>query len=414
MTVRRTRVATVITRLEGGAGVLALRGARALDPRSYEVTIVTGSGDRLLDEAAGAGLDVVVEPALRAPIAPAHDLLALRRLTRLFTLRGFDVVHTHCAKAGAVGRSAARRAGTGRIVHTYHGFPFHPFQSRLRRSVYLRIERVLGRHTDLAVCVGGGVAVEAIRRGIVRPDRVRSIAVPVDRHATTACPATRARARREIGVPDEDFVIGAVGRLTYQKAPEDFLTALRNVDRPGVTGVWIGDGDLAGRMRRLAAEPGRGPRIVLTGHRADVPDLLPAFDVFVLPSRYEGLPLVVAEAMVCGIPVVATAVNAVPDVVVPGETGMLVPPRRPDLLAAALRHLIEHPAAGARMVAAAHTRIDERFGEAALADTLAAAYAGAPAPPRPDRPVLSWTSGAPAGNDPGTGRTTDEARPRRP
>ena len=115
-------------------------------------------------------------------------------------------------------------------------------------------------------------------------------------------------------------------------------------------------------------------RVVLAGERADVLDILPAFDVFALPSRYEGLPTAVVEAMLCGIPVVATAVNAVSDVVVPGETGLLVPPRRPDLLADAVRYLLDRPAVGARMADAARARLGDRFGEQALRDTLMAAY----------------------------------------
>ena len=113
-------------------------------------------------------------------------------------------------------------------------------------------------------------------------------------------------------------MIGAVGRLTYQKAPEDFVEMLRRLRRPGLAGVWIGYGELAGAVRRrAAADP--AVRLILPGERADVPDLLPAFDIFALPSRYEGLPTVIVEAMMCGVPVVATAVNAVGDAVVPGR-----------------------------------------------------------------------------------------------
>ena len=122
-------------------------------------------------------------------------------------------------------------------------------------------------------------------------------------------------------------MIGVVGRLTYQKAPEDFLSMISQLSGVGVVGVWVGGGELAEHIGRLARAQPAG-RIILAGERADVPEVLPAFDVFVLPSLYEGLPTAVVEAMVCGIPVVATAVNAVPDVVVPGETGLLVPPRR--------------------------------------------------------------------------------------
>jgi glycosyltransferase involved in cell wall biosynthesis len=385
------RIATLITRLEGGAGVLALRGAAALDPSSFRVTIVTGSGSRrLLASAGAAGLEVIAEPSLRSPIDPVNDVLALRRLYALLRRRPFDVVHTHTAKAGTLGRLAARRAAVPWIVHTYHGFPFHEFQSPGRRGAYVAIERRLGRITDLALCVGTGVAVEAVRRGLVSPERIRTIGVAIDdgslppaAAANGAAPAgavlparepgARERARRWLGLPADATVIGAVGRLTYQKAPEDFIDAIRRLGRPGVVGVWVGGGELATRVSRLAAaDP--AAQVVLAGERPDVLDILPAFDVFALPSRYEGLPTAVVEAMACGVPVVATAVNAVADVVVPGETGLLVPPQRPDLLAEAVRYLLDSPAAAVRMAAAARARIGTRYGVPALRDALAAAY----------------------------------------
>ncbi len=395
------RVATVITRLEGGAGMLALRGARAMDSGAFQQTIITGSGNGLVRAAAEAGLEVLLEPALRAPISPRSDVVALFRLYSLFRERRFDVVHTHCAKAGAVGRLAAHRAGIARVVHTFHGFPFHEFQSAARRRCYVSIERRLGRITDVALCVGSGVAVEAIRRGLVAPERIRTIGVTVDgaggvsglsgvsgldgvngrdgagafaTSTSTPTPQARQRARRALGLPADATVVGAVGRLTYQKAPEHFLAALQALRRRNVVGVWIGSGELSGRVRRLAsAMP--AVRVVLAGERSDVLDLLPAFDVFALPSRYEGLPTAVVEAMVCGIPVVATAVNAVADVVMPGETGLLVPPDRPDLLADAIRHLLDSPETATRLAAAARSHIGARYSVAALRDALAAAYA---------------------------------------
>ncbi|MEU6267066.1 glycosyltransferase [Saccharopolyspora shandongensis] len=371
MTAGPLRVATVITRLAGGAGMLALRGAMALDPATHRVAVITGSG-ALRPDAEAAGLEVIVEPALRAPISPAHDLLALHRLTTLLRRRRFDVVHTHCSKAGALGRIAARRAGVGRIVHTYHGFGFHEFQSGFRRRAYVEIERGLGRITDLALCVGSGVAVEALRRGLLAPDRIRAIGVAVDHDAPTRTARTRRHARQRLGLAPTDVVVGAVGRLTYQKAPEDFVAALCALNRPGVVGVWIGDGELAEPMRARIAES--GARVVLAGERDDVAELLPAFDVFALPSRYEGLPLAIVEAMVCGVPVVATAVNAVGDVVAPGETGLLVPPGRPELLAASIAHLLDSPGVADRLAAAARARIDGRHRIEALAGTLVEAY----------------------------------------
>jgi glycosyltransferase involved in cell wall biosynthesis len=369
------QVAIVITRLEGGAGVLALRGAIAIGSGAVRLTIVTGSGDRLLDAAAAAGLEVIAEPALCPSIAPRSDLRAVRRLETLFRERSFDVVHTHCAKAGAVGRMAARRAGIPRIVHTYHGFPFHQFQSTTRRQAYVSIERRLGRFTDVALCVGAGVAAEAVRRELIAPDRIATIGVAVDGpdRMTARDPAARLRARLALGLPADAKVVGAVGRLTYQKAPEDFVAAVGELGRPDLIGVWVGSGELAGRVGRLAAAR-PGARIVLAGERTDVLDVLPAFDVFVLPSRYEGLPTAIIEAMMCGVPVVATAVNAVSDLVVPGRTGLLVPPRRPRMLAAALRYLLDSPDVAARLAAAARAHVGDSYGEPALRAALAAAY----------------------------------------
>jgi glycosyltransferase involved in cell wall biosynthesis len=387
------RIATVITRLEGGAGVHALRGARAMNSAAFQMTIITGSGGRLLDEASAAGLEVVIEPALRTPIDPRRDVRALRRLGALFRERSFDVAHTHTAKAGTVGRLAAHRAGIPLIVHTYHGFPFHDFQRAPRRRGYVAIERRLGRITDLALCVGTGVAVEAVRRELIAPERIRTIGVVVDGAdeagagfgvpgVPVAAPLARRRARLALGLPADATVVGTVGRLTYQKAPEDFLAALRRLGRPGVIGVWIGGGELAGRVARLAAAM-PDVAVVLAGERTDVPGLLPAFDVFALSSLYEGLPTVIVEAMVCGVPVVATAVNAVADVVVPGETGLLVPPRRPELMAEAVGFLIDSPAAAARMAAAARARLGGRFGEQALRGALTEAYTAQPGPGHP-------------------------------
>jgi glycosyltransferase involved in cell wall biosynthesis len=376
------RVAVVVARLEGGAGMLALKGATVLDPARFTVTVVVGSGGELIARARDAGLEVLVEPSLVAPIAPVKDRRAYLRLRALFEERSFDVVHTHCSKAGALGRLAAHRAGTSAIIHTYHGFAFHQFQSAPRRSAYVRIERHLGRMTDVALCVGNGVAVEALRRRLLSPQRIRTIGVAISDDAAAAASlgawdaAARRRARDALGLPQDSTVIGAVGRLTYQKAPEDFVAAIDRLGRPDVVGVWIGDGELAGVVERLAGRL-RAGRVVLAGERHDVLDLLPAFDCFALPSRYEGLPTALVEAMVCGVPVVATAVNAVPDLVVHGQTGLLVPPLRPDLLAAALRQILDEPTEATRMAANARVHVGDRFTERALREVLSSTYAAA-------------------------------------
>lgn len=389
-------MAVVVTRLQAGAGGVALRGALALDPQRHDVTIIVGdtdgvadsdgSGDHLQVHAAQAGLRVVSLPELVSQISPRRDTRALRLLTEHLIDAGYDVVHTHSAKAGALGRLAAERAGTPRVVHTFHGFPFHEFQSRARRAAYVGIERYLGRRTDVFLAIGGAVAAEAVRRGIAAPERVRVINPAINQSSVQASPAARAAARQRLGVPAGCHAVGTVGRVDYQKAPECFVDAIAALGRPDVYAVWIGDGPLRREMERRAGRRGLRGRFVCTGYRDDVPELLPGLDVFVMASRYEGLPCAVVEAMTAGLPVVATAVNSVPDVVLPGETGLLAGPGRPRQLTAAVRHMLDKPAEAARMASAGQRLIADRFTPEALGAVLGAAYGnGASSPSRPLR-----------------------------
>src|SRR5580693_1728604 len=355
MTGTRLRVAQVVTRFMAGAGGVALRGALALDPERYEIVFITGEADEgLVTKARAAGHEVVMLPHLRSEIAPLDDRRALADLRAC--LRGFDVVHTHSSKAGALGRMAAHRLEIGRIVHTFHGFPFHQFQSWPRRTAYIEIERRVGRYTDVFLAVGSAVAAEAVTRRIAAPERVRTIGVGLEKALTAPGAHDRAEARRILGVPPGMQVVGTVGRLAFQKAPHDWIRALAGLDRRDVFGVWIGAGPLRAKMERLADKLGLSGRILFTGERNDVEALLPGLDIFAMASLYEGLPCAIVEAMGAGLPVVATAVNAVPDVVVPGETGLIVPPGMPEVLSRALGFLLDNPDEAARLGAAGRAR----------------------------------------------------------
>jgi glycosyltransferase involved in cell wall biosynthesis len=226
------------------------------------------------------------------------------------------------------------------------------------------------------LAVGGAVAAEAVRRGIAPPDRLRVINPAIEPPGVPSSPAVRDTARRRLGVPVGCKIVGTVGRMDYQKAPENFIDAVVALGRPDVYAVWIGDGPLRSEVERRARRRGLDGRFICVGHRNDVAELLPGLDVFALASRYEGLPCAVAEAMSAGVPVVATAVNAVPELVLPGETGILVSPERPDQLAVAIGHLLDVPAEGIRMAATARRLIADRFTPQSLATVLEAAYNG--------------------------------------
>jgi glycosyltransferase involved in cell wall biosynthesis len=368
------RVALVITRFIAGAGGVAFRGALALDPNQYSVTVFTAPGGPLIAEAEAAGFSVVRLKHMRPEVSLREDPRAYRELIDLLRQGHFDVVHTHSAKAGGLGRLAAHRVGVPAIVHTFHGFPFHDFQFGPVRSAYVTAERMLGRITDQFLAVGGAVAAQAISLRIAPAERIRTIASAIEPQIIPASPTSRAAARRLMGLPEDAQVVGTVGRLAPQKAPQDLVAAMEAMDRPNVFCVWVGDGPLHNDMARLVDRRKLSKRFLLLGERQDVAALLPGFDVFALPSLYEGLPCSVVEAMTCGVPVVATAVNAVPEVVVPGRTGLLVPAGAPTLMGRALAYLLDHPAEGARLALAARSHIGDKFNPEILGRDLTETY----------------------------------------
>jgi glycosyltransferase involved in cell wall biosynthesis len=373
---RKLRVAQIVTKLSAGAGGITLRGALALDPDRYSTTIFAGEGDALIDRAEEAGLRVVrlrfMLPSRR--VGPWADLHGFRELASHLAAGEFDLVHTHSAKAGGLGRLAARRVGVGAIVHSFHGFPFHEFQAPPVRAALLAAERRLARFTDYFLTDGTVVAAEAVRLKLAPPDRIRAIASPIDDGIPVVSPAGRARARSLLGIPETAKVVGTAARLQAQKSPLDMVKAISALGREDVYMVWIGDGELRGATERLIARRGLRERFLLLGNRTDVPDILPGFDVFAMSSLYEGLPCAVVEAMACGIPVAATAVNSVPEIVISGKTGLVARPGDAVSLSRALAYLLDHPAEAARMAEAARELIGDRFRPEALGRDLAEVY----------------------------------------
>jgi glycosyltransferase involved in cell wall biosynthesis len=359
---RRIRVAHVNANFFAGAGGIMLRQAAALDRDRYEATVLAPVDSALSERARSEGLNVMPLHKMRAGrrVYPGADVEAVRELRACMTAGRFDVVHTHGAKAGLLARFVARRVGIPAVVHTLHGLPFHEFQSPPARRMLLEIERRMGRVTDWFMTDGTFVAAEAVRLRIAPPDRIRALVSPVDPFPA-ATEESRREARALLGLPESAKVIGTTGRLALQKAPLDMVRAVAAIDRPDVMLVWLGDGDMHAETARLAARLGIAERCILPGNRDDVARLLPAFDVFAMSSLFEGLPCSVIEAMMCGIPVVATAVNSVPELVIPGRTGITARPADPRSLSVALSYMLDHPEEAARMAAAAAAFVRDQF-----------------------------------------------------
>lgn len=335
------KILQVITRMSlGGAPRHVLSLASGLRD-GYEVWIATGVEDRgegsLIEEVRSSGVGLALVPGLRRRPSPAHDLRALVWMCRFMASGRFQIVHTHTSKAGILGRLAGRLAGVPVSVHTFHGNIFEGFFDPLPSSLFLLIERAMAKLTDRFVAVSSQNLSYFVARGIARRGKFRLIYNGVDPAAFSR--VGKLEARRALGLP-RGPVVGTVAALVPVKGLEYFLQAASSVssELPEVTFVVAGGGVLEGKLRRRAEELGLDVRFL--GLRKDVPFVLSALDLFVLPSLSEGMGLSIMEAMASGLPVVATYVGGIPELVVQGSTGILVPPRDPDALAGAILECI--------------------------------------------------------------------------
>jgi glycosyltransferase involved in cell wall biosynthesis len=266
-------------------------------------------------------------PSLRRAVDPVHDALAVGAVRRLLRRIRPDIVHTHGSKAGIVGRLAARGCAA-RVVHTIHGWGHTPDDTTLRREVFVRLERVMARHTDTLVAVSRDVREEGLRCGIGEPSRYVVIPPLVDLDPVPDFTSARARARTELGIPGGSVVVGWVGRFVPQKDPTTLVAALADVlhSRGNAFAVLVGDGPLRDEVERGLAAEGVNDRTVFTGVRLDARRLYPAFDVVMHTSRWEGQPMVVQEALAERVPVVASRVAGVGELLVDGGNGYAVGP----------------------------------------------------------------------------------------
>ncbi len=355
---RRIKVARVITRLNiGGPAIHAILLTRALEDGRFTSTLVSGytspaEGD-MLHLAKAKGVSPLMVTGLGREIDPGRDLAVLFRLYRVFREQRPDIVHTHMAKAGTVGRLAARLAGVPIVLHTYHGHVFHSYFGPLKTQAFIRIERALGRTTDLILTVGDKQRREILGYGIGNPDKLRSVPLGLELEPFVESPKYRGSLKLELGVPDGTRLVGIVGRLVPVKGHAVFLKAAQMVlsRTPDVRFLVIGDGELRGDLERQARDLGIDGGVAFLGWRHDLPRVYADLDVVVLSSYNEGSPVALIEAMAAGRTVVATDVGGVSDVVSDGLNGLLVPPRAPEQLAEAILRLFSSepllPAMGA-------------------------------------------------------------------
>ena len=282
--------------------------------------------------------------------------------------RRVDLLHVNSYVPGNYARLAAALMQVPIVIDHWHGF------TRFNRKRRL-ICRVLGRFTDLSLAVSRGVRDYLVTQGGLDPAKVRVVPNGVEVAAIDAARPGN-EVRRALGLPEGVPVIGLVGRLDHWgKGHKELFTAMAQIrERHPVHALIVGGGRRETEVRQSAASLGLSEVVHFLGPRQDVPDLLNAMNIFVLPSYSEGVSLALLEAMAAGLPVVATAVGGTPEVVVHGENGLLIPPRDAGALAAALERLLSDPAWARQLGAKARTHVREHFSLDRLGREINAIY----------------------------------------
>ncbi len=370
----RIRVLHVITCLHGGAGWHVYQLARNMDPRRFDVRLAFAPGYPL-DERIERECIPHVRMGWRRSLQPIALARGARDLNRLLAAEPFDIVHAHCSVAGVLGRVGAALHGVPHVFFSVHALASRDYQPAWRKRLFLQVERAMDRFTERYFVFTEGLKDQIVARGIARPGKIQVIPHGVDIPEAPG-PQARARARARLDLADDELAILVAGRLEPQKGLIYLIRAFPSVLRrvPKARLLLAGNGPLQAGLEREARRVGVAPAVRFLGWRNDVADLLPGADVFCMPSLWEALPYALIEAMVCRLPIVATAIDSMPDVLGHGAYGALVPPADSDRLADALVGLLRHPEIREKLAAAARCHASATYSLSSMIARYEAAY----------------------------------------
>lgn len=387
------RIVHIITRLIlGGAQENTLITCRQLAQRGYDVALITGPAlgpeGALWEQTQNAGYRVFVLNALRRAILPWHDATAYIALKKLLYSLSPDIIHTHSAKAGILGRRAGwslkgafgdKPADFPKVVHTIHGLPFHPYQSEIINRFYIAMERAAARRTDAFISVADTMTEKARAAGIGldKPYTTAYSAIELQDYLTPPTQAQINDFRDRFGIPRDAMVLACVARLAKLKGHTFLIESARHLapSYPQCRWLLVGDGALRDKLKKEADDKGLADKFIFAGLMppSQIPLALHASDILVHCSLREGLARVLPQAMLCGKPVVSFDIDGAKEVVNP-QTGILTPPCQISPLVEACKTLIENPRLRNAMGQTGKQLAVARFAPSTMVDIIESVY----------------------------------------
>jgi glycosyltransferase involved in cell wall biosynthesis len=367
--------------LGGPAHQASYLSGRRFHPERYETLLVHGQPapgeESMADLAAKEGAETLYLPSLRQPVNPLNDTRALGALASIVRRFRPDLIHTHTAKAGFLGRSAGLLAVRPRpvLVHTFHGHVLEGYFGSAKTRVYRGLERTLGRRSDRLIGVSRQTVDDLVRLGVAPREKFSVIPLGLDLSSFADLEPRAGALREELGVPEDRVLLAFVGRIVPIKRLDVLIRAFGLAHGRGapVHLAVIGDGETRGEFERMAVELGAGEAVSWLGYRRDLPEVAAAADAAILSSDNEGTPVWLIESAAGGLPAIATDVGGTSDVVTP-ETGILVPPDSAEGLAEAIVRMAEDPAGRRAMGERARAHVLSRYSVDRLIDDIDALY----------------------------------------
>ncbi|MBN1126766.1 MAG: glycosyltransferase family 4 protein [Sedimentisphaerales bacterium] len=379
------KIVHIITRLIlGGAQENTLITCKGLAQRGHEVTLITGPAigpeGELFEQARGQGFEIIVQDRLIRPIRPINDILAYFELKKLLTGLQPDIVHTHSAKAGILGRYAgAAIRPRPKIIHTVHGLAFHPYLPARVNRFYIVIEKAAARKTDAFLCVADAMTETMQEAGIGRdkPFTTAYSAIEEERFLNAPDVEEIRGFRRKYGIGEQAVVLVCIARLTELKGHEYIIESARRLSSHFQNCIWlfVGDGNLAEEIKRQIRLVNLQYRFKFTGLLP--PDKIPlaihSSDILVHCSLREGLARVLPQAMLCGKPVISFDIDGAREVV-NDRTGRLIKPEDVDSLTTACEELITDTALRDRLGQNGRHSVIEKFSPDTMVNTIEKVY----------------------------------------
>ncbi|HOK56276.1 MAG TPA: glycosyltransferase family 4 protein [bacterium] len=378
------KIAHVITRLViGGAQENTLFTVEGLIKKGYQVDLISGPTKgpegSLEKKIIEKKIPLIIIKELVRDINPVYDIIAFLKLFFIFRKNRYNLVHTHSAKAGILGRISAKLANPKCIViHTIHGLPFHPYQNKFLNFIYISAEKIAYYFTDHFICVGEIMKEKSLKAGIGKESDYTVIYSGFHVKPYLDCAEKRNEMRKKYGIKKDEKVIGMIGRLFYLKGQNYLIEAFKEVSEkhPEAKLMFVGDGILRNDLENYAKKNKIQDKVIFTGlvPPEKIPEYVSIMDILVHTSLREGLPKAVAQGLAGGKPVIAFDVDGTKEVVINGKTGFIIPPEDINLLKEKIIYLLENPVISDKMGKEGQELIKQIFPVEKMVDEIEKIY----------------------------------------